>query len=311
MLKISFVCPIFNKKKYLPIVLPSIKDQVGNFEKEFIFINDGSNDGSLEYLKNTTKNWKNVKIIEQENKGPAIATQNGINQSSGNYIKLVGGDDVMVPECTQFLLNIMKKNKSVAVFSRYKLLDNFKNLDLKINNVKNLRINSRPLYDSIRSCYSGTSPNLYCNKTLKKSGGCNTKIFIEDFSLVLGIAKYGSFCFVDNVTSYGPKDDPSRIMVGKQTQLIHDFNAALYYFIKKNTDIPENFKRIACKKAIGRSEKWARRLKNKSFFNEMNWLRLKFWFGSKDYLKILKNTCLYFYNTFNDEEIRYKIDYSP
>ena len=51
MLKISFVCPIFNKKKYLPLVLPSIKNQVGDFEKEFIFINDGSNDGSLEYLK--------------------------------------------------------------------------------------------------------------------------------------------------------------------------------------------------------------------------------------------------------------------
>ena len=40
--KISFVCPIFNKEKYLPYVLNSIKKQEGDFEKEYIFINDGS-----------------------------------------------------------------------------------------------------------------------------------------------------------------------------------------------------------------------------------------------------------------------------
>ena len=58
MTKISFVCPIFNKKKYLKIVLSSIKKQVGSFEKEYIFIDDGSTDGSLDYLKKKLKNGK-------------------------------------------------------------------------------------------------------------------------------------------------------------------------------------------------------------------------------------------------------------
>ena len=254
---------------------------------------------------------ENVKIINQDNKGPAIATQNGNNLSSGDYLKLVGGDDLMAPECTKFLLQIIKKQKSVAVFSRYKLLESFENIDFRIKEISNLRITTDPLYDAIRSSYSGTSPNLYCNKTIKKSGGCNTKIFIEDFSLVLGIAKFGSFCFVDNVTSYGPKNDPFRIMVGKQTQLIHDFNAALYYFIKKNHNIPEDYKKIACRKAIGRSEKWGRRLKNRTIFNKMNMLKLKFLLGNKDFLNIIRDTCTYFYSSFNKEEIRYKIDYSP
>ena len=51
MTKVSYVCPIFNKKKYLEKVLDSIKKQTGNFQKEYIFIDDGSRDGSLEYLK--------------------------------------------------------------------------------------------------------------------------------------------------------------------------------------------------------------------------------------------------------------------
>ena len=46
MVKISFVCPIFNKSEYLEEVLNSIKTQVGSFEKEYIFIDDGSHDSS-------------------------------------------------------------------------------------------------------------------------------------------------------------------------------------------------------------------------------------------------------------------------
>ena len=103
MTKVSFVCPIFNKIRYLSEVLHSIRSQIGSFEKEYIFINDGSTDGSLEYLKKNTRNWKNVKILNQSNKGPSNATQKGIIESTGDFIKLVGGDDIMSPECTNLL----------------------------------------------------------------------------------------------------------------------------------------------------------------------------------------------------------------
>ena len=66
MTKISFVCPIFNKKKYLKIVLSSIKKQVGSFEKEYIFIDDGSTDGSLEYLKKKTQKVEKYNNFESE-----------------------------------------------------------------------------------------------------------------------------------------------------------------------------------------------------------------------------------------------------
>ena len=111
MTKISFICPIFNKEKYLPKVLESIKNQVGDFKKEYIFINDGSTDNSLKLLKEETKKWKNTTIINQTNKGPAKATQEGIHKSKGDFIKLVGGDDVMSPNCTKTLLETIEKNR--------------------------------------------------------------------------------------------------------------------------------------------------------------------------------------------------------
>ena len=64
-----------------------------------------------------------------------------------------------------------------------------------------------PIKDTLLNCFSGTSPTLYCNKAIKNQKGCNIKLFVEDFSLALELSKFGSFAFVDNITSVGPKND--------------------------------------------------------------------------------------------------------
>ena len=308
MIKISFVCPVFNKKKYLKDVLSSIKNQTGEFEKEYIFVNDGSTDGSLDLIKKNTASWKNTIILNQSNSGPAGATQLGISRAKGDYIKLVGGDDVMAPFCSEILLKTITKKKSVAAFSSYKLLSSYKKINYENANIKNFRIIKTPLLETVRSSFSGTTPNLYCNKSIKKTGGCNKKIFVEDFSLVLGLSKLGDFSFIDNVTSYGPKDDNNRIMVGQKTQLIHDYNAALYYFIKENK-MEESIIKVACKKSLGRAEKWFRREMKKTKFNKMTLYKICLFLGRKDYLNLIKESCLFIYNYSNKNSVRYKLEY--
>ena len=60
-MKVSFICPIYNKLKFLPMVTKGIFNQIGSFDKEYIFIDDGSQDGSLDEIKRLTK--KSVKIV--------------------------------------------------------------------------------------------------------------------------------------------------------------------------------------------------------------------------------------------------------
>ena len=307
MVKVSFVCPIYNKKKYLPYVLKSIKEQKGSFEKEYIFINDGSQDGSLEYLKKSTSKWKNIQIINQTNKGPASATQLGIIRAKGDFIKLVGGDDIMAPFCTKLLLTMIKKYNTVAVFSKYELLDNYKNINYQNDLVKNFRILNKPLLKTIKSSFSGTTPNLFCNKSIKISGGCEEKIFVEDFSLVLGLSNLGNFCFIDNITSYGPKNDQERIMISKKAQLMHDYNAALYYFFKSNPKINFTIQKVACNKSLGRAEKWYRREFKGNKFNKMNLYKFLIYLGKNDYLEMIKKSCYFFYKGSQAKLIRYKI----
>lgn len=310
MVKISFICPVYNKIKYLPHVIKSLKGQIGNFDKEYIFINDGSTDDSLNYIKKTTTHWKNKLIINQKNCGPAKATQAGIRKSSGDYIKLVGGDDVMSKNCTNILLEAIRKTNSVAVFSKYKLIKNYDKIGFKDEKPKISKVINDPLEQTIISCYSGTTPNLYLRSAVLKSKGCDEKLFVEDFSLVLRLARFGSFCFINNVTCCGPKDDKNRIMIGQKKQLLHDYNAALYYFIKENPDIKLNYKRAACKKALGRAEKWYRRTQKKTIFSLINLIRISFYFLKNRELNFLKKSCNIFYldNEENSKDIRYRID---
>ena len=142
---------------------------------------------------------------------------------------------------------------------------------------------------------------------MKISGGCEKNIFIEDFSLVLGLSRLGNFSFIDNVTSYGPKNDKKRIMVGKKTQLVHDYNAALYYFLKKNHNINKKINKLACLKSLGRTEKWFRREFGGSKINKMNYYRFNLYFGRDDYLNLIKESCLFFYKHSQANDIRYKI----
>ena len=51
MSSVSFVVTVFNKSKFLKPVINSLKSQKGEFQKEYIFIDDGSTDQSYKILK--------------------------------------------------------------------------------------------------------------------------------------------------------------------------------------------------------------------------------------------------------------------
>ena len=312
-MKVSFICPIYNKFKFLSKVTKGIFNQVGSFDKEYIFINDGSQDGSLDEIKRLTKKKNSVKIISHDNRGPAFSTQKGIQLAKGDYIKLIGGDDYIFPKCTSILLKGLTKTNAVAIFSKYILEDYLKN-DVKDNLCKtklsNLRKIINPTNETLLRCFSGTSPTLYCHKAIKNSDGCNVKLFVEDFSLALELSKLGNFAFIDNITSVGPKNDESRIMINNEAQLFHDYNAAIYFFLKKNKLDNKSLLRKITVKCLGRSSKYARRILKEKFFNEMTLLRigifLKYNSESK-LIDLIKKSCEFFYRSEVKSKIRYKI----
>ena len=105
MAKISVIIPIYNSEKYLKKCLDSVVNQTFH-DKEIICVNDGSTDSSLEILKQ----YSNIKIISQENKGLSEARNTGIKAAQGEYIGFVDSDDWVDLNFYEKLYNSITKN---------------------------------------------------------------------------------------------------------------------------------------------------------------------------------------------------------
>lgn len=76
---------------------------------EFVIVDDGSSDGTTEYLSKRLQVINNVKLILQENMGPGGARNTGLANSTGMYVWFVDSDDDF--NLDVFDLVYAKKNK--------------------------------------------------------------------------------------------------------------------------------------------------------------------------------------------------------
>ena len=113
---ITFLITVYNKERYIAKVIESLKSISGNFIKEFIIIDDGSTDSSLEIIRQQTASLKNTLIITQKNQGPAIALNKGISLSSGDYVFFVDGDDIIEENGPRLLLKACHELKTNVAF---------------------------------------------------------------------------------------------------------------------------------------------------------------------------------------------------
>jgi glycosyltransferase involved in cell wall biosynthesis len=88
-MKISIILPVYNEKENLTLLLDEIKKSLSlrPCEKEIIFVDDGSTDGSTEIIKEMCEKDKNVKaIIFKKNFGQTAAMSAGIDASTGGVL---------------------------------------------------------------------------------------------------------------------------------------------------------------------------------------------------------------------------------
>lgn len=97
MKKISFVIPVFNEEASLPELIEQIKrvleTKIKNYDYEIIFINDGSNDHSLEVMKKLKEKKAKIKIISfRKNLGKATALNEGFRKARGDLVLTMDAD---------------------------------------------------------------------------------------------------------------------------------------------------------------------------------------------------------------------------
>ncbi len=112
---ISTVIPVYNTRPYLSEAINSILVQK-DYLKEIIIINDGSTDGSKEYLLDNFSKNNLIKIINTENLGQGNARNIGIKEATGKFIYFFDSDDISDRDLFKQFYNSYYNNKNLELF---------------------------------------------------------------------------------------------------------------------------------------------------------------------------------------------------
>lgn len=116
---ISVIIPFLNEKESLEELYLRLSVVFKNKNYEFIFINDGSSDGSEVIIEKIIKTDKNVKLINfRKNKGKSSALMSGFNKTKGEVVITMDADLQDEPEEIDKLLN--KLNDGYDMVSGWK-----------------------------------------------------------------------------------------------------------------------------------------------------------------------------------------------
>jgi glycosyltransferase involved in cell wall biosynthesis len=95
--KVSVVTSVYNGEPYFDRAIPGILAQTFD-DFEFIVVDDGSTDGTLEKLKELARGDSRVRVFSPGRLGAAAAYNFGVAQASGEYIARQDFDDRSYPD---------------------------------------------------------------------------------------------------------------------------------------------------------------------------------------------------------------------
>lgn len=93
-LQISVIIPTYNRRKWIGRSIRSVLEQTYP-PTEIIVVDDGSSDGSIEYI---LENFPLVQYVQQSNQGVSSARNRGIRLANSKWIALLDSDDEWTPE---------------------------------------------------------------------------------------------------------------------------------------------------------------------------------------------------------------------
>jgi len=110
----------FDGRELLPVVLDSLRAQTIAERVEVVVIDDGSSDGTAEWLR---EQRPEVELIAHEgNLGVTRSLNEGLQLARGEFIALLNNDVELAPDCLERLLADLRAHPRAAV-STPKLLD--------------------------------------------------------------------------------------------------------------------------------------------------------------------------------------------
>ncbi len=256
--KVSVIVPVYKVEKFLPRCLDSLINQTLK-DIEIICINDGSPDNSLQILEEYAQKDSRIKVINQENSGPSISRNRGIELAQGEYIGFIDSDDWIDLNFYEKLYETAKKYDA----------------DIAVGDVKIIRKYGRQSYkyqykseelaeETYKKYYLCNIPNVgdVWNKIYRTSGirklnlTFEPGVYYEDICFMVEALYYlKKMVTVPNVKYYYQRDNAGSILRMKSQKLKNDYvhvrERMLEFFKSKNLALPNYYRPVKKYKFLG------------------------------------------------------------
>lgn len=172
MKRISVIIPCFNEEEAVPLFLKEIGRVCGElkeYEFEWIFVDDGSSDGTLALLKKYAGEDSRVKYISfSRNFGKEAAIYAGLQASDGDYTAIMDADLQDPPKLLPEMIEALESGEYDSAATRrvdrkgeppirsffaglfYRLIRRISNLDI-VDGARDYRLMNRKMTDAIVS----------------------------------------------------------------------------------------------------------------------------------------------------------------
>jgi glycosyltransferase involved in cell wall biosynthesis len=110
MARVSIVIPTYNYARFLGEAIQSVLDQTFN-DFELIIVDDGSTDNTREMVSSFKDS--RIKYLWQENRGVAAAQNTGIKASHGEFMTILGADDLYLPQSLELKVNLLDSRPNI------------------------------------------------------------------------------------------------------------------------------------------------------------------------------------------------------
>lgn len=225
--KISVIVSCYNEEEALPLFYKELEKHVKTFDNvefEYIFVNDGSKDKTLEVIKNLRKKDKKVRYVSfSRNFGKEAAMLAGLEASTGDYVTLMDADLQDPPHLLKEMYETLKTEDYDTVGTRrvtrkgeppirsffarcfYKIINGMSDIEM-VDGARDYRLMKRQVVDAILEL---KEYNRY-SKGLFSFVGFNTKwIEYENIERVAGETKWSFFKLfayaIEGITAFSTK----------------------------------------------------------------------------------------------------------
>ena len=122
---VSLVVPVYHAENYIRETMDSVRAQTYK-DWELLLVVDGREDPTIDVIEHYMKEKQEARIrllIQESNKGAALARNRGVQEAKGRYIAYLDADDLWKPEKLTRELAFLEKEQAAFVFTGYEFAD--------------------------------------------------------------------------------------------------------------------------------------------------------------------------------------------